>query len=44
MIKEIMDNIKHETEMNIDAFTQDLLVSNIDLLLKYCDRFIIGSS
>ena len=39
MIKEIMDNIKHETEMNIDAFTQDLLVSNIDLLLKYCDRF-----
>ena len=39
MIKEIMDNIRHETEMNIDAFTQDLLVSNIDLLLKYCDRF-----
>ena len=23
----------------MDAYTQDLLVSNIDLLLKYCDRF-----
>lgn len=39
MILEILDNIRRETEANIDAFTQDLLVSNIDLLLKYCDRF-----
>ena len=39
MIIEIMDNIRHETEANMDAFTQDLLVSNIDLLLKYCNRF-----
>lgn len=39
MIMEMLQNIRHETEMNIDAFTQDLLVANIDLLLKYCDRF-----
>nr|WP_315028697.1 helix-turn-helix transcriptional regulator [uncultured Chryseobacterium sp.] len=38
-ITDIMDNIRKETEINMDAFTQDLLVSNIDLLLKYCDRF-----
>lgn len=39
MTLEILDNIRRETEANIDAFTQDLIVSNIDLLLKYCDRF-----
>lgn len=39
MVMEILDNIRNEMEANMDAFTQDLLVSNIDLLLKYCDRF-----
>lgn len=39
MVLEILDNIRREIETNIDAFTQDLLVSNLDLLLKYCDRF-----
>lgn len=39
MVLEMLENIRHETETNIDAFTQGLLVSNIDLLLKYCDRF-----
>ncbi|ASW73487.1 AraC family transcriptional regulator [Chryseobacterium piperi] len=38
-ITDIVDNIRKETENNMDVFTQDLLVSNIDLLLKYCDRF-----
>lgn len=38
-VMDIIDNINRETEANIDAFTQDLLVSNLDLLLKYCDRF-----
>lgn len=38
-IMDIMENISREVEANMDAFTQDLLVSNIDLLLKYCDRF-----
>ncbi|MDH5033200.1 helix-turn-helix domain-containing protein [Chryseobacterium cucumeris] len=38
-VTDIMDNISREIEANMDSFTQDLLVSNIDLLLKYCDRF-----
>lgn len=38
-IMDIIGNISRETATNIDAFTQDLLVANIDLLLKYCDRF-----
>ncbi|MCW3466267.1 helix-turn-helix domain-containing protein [Chitinophaga nivalis] len=39
MIMDIMENIDRETATNMDAFSQDLLVSNLDLLLKYCDRF-----
>lgn len=38
-IMDIVENINREIDANMDAFTQDLLVSNIDLLLKYCDRF-----
>ena len=38
-IMDIIENISKEVDMNMDAFTQDLLISNIDLLLKYCDRF-----
>lgn len=38
-IMDIIQNIRREIDANMDAFTQDLLVSNIDLLLKYCDRF-----
>ena len=38
-IMDIIGNISREIDANMDAFTQDLLVSNIDLLLKYCDRF-----
>lgn len=38
-IMDIIDNISQEIHANIDSFTQDLLVSNLDLLLKYCDRF-----
>ncbi len=38
-IMHIIENISKETDDNMDAYTQDLLVSNIDLLLKYCDRF-----
>ncbi|WP_367914836.1 helix-turn-helix domain-containing protein [Leadbetterella sp. DM7] len=38
-VMHIIENISRETDANIDAFTQDLLVSNIELLLKYCDRF-----
>lgn len=38
-IMHIIENISKEINDNMDAYTQDLLVSNIDLLLKYCDRF-----
>ncbi|PKF73851.1 helix-turn-helix domain-containing protein [Chryseobacterium sp. PMSZPI] len=38
-IVDIIDNIEREIEANMDSFTQDLLVSNLDLLLKYSDRF-----
>lgn len=39
LIMDIIENVSCEIDANMDAFTQDLLVSNIDLLLKYCDRF-----
>jgi len=39
MIVEMMNNIRREISSSIDSFTQDLIVSHIDLLLKYCDRF-----
>lgn len=38
-IMDIIDNVGQEIDANMDSFTQDLLVSNLDLLLKYCDRF-----
>ncbi|MFT3748487.1 MAG: helix-turn-helix transcriptional regulator [Agriterribacter sp.] len=38
-VMDIIGNIDREIDANMDAFTQDLLISNIDLLLKYCDRF-----
>ncbi|WP_284462492.1 helix-turn-helix transcriptional regulator [Chryseobacterium sp.] len=38
-IMDIIDNVEQEIEANMDSFTQDLLVYNLDLLLKYCDRF-----
>ena len=38
-IMDIIHNIEQEIDANMDSYTQDLLVSNLDLLLKYCDRF-----
>ncbi|MBL1222973.1 helix-turn-helix transcriptional regulator [Chryseobacterium sp. L7] len=38
-VTDIMENIRQETENNMDAFTHDLLISSIDLLLRYCNRF-----
>lgn len=38
-IMDIINNVAQEIDANTDYFTQDLLVSNLDLLLKYCDRF-----
>ena len=39
MVTEIALNIGNETEANIDKHTQSLICSNIELLLKYCNRF-----
>lgn len=38
-ILNIIANIDKEIADNMDSFTQDLLISNMELLLKYCDRF-----
>lgn len=38
-IMQLVTNIEREIETNIDPFTQELIVSNIDLLLTYCNRF-----
>ncbi len=38
-IFDIIANVEQEIDINMDSFTQDLLVSNLELLLKYCDRY-----
>lgn len=35
----IMKNLQSEIEAMIDAFTQDVVIAHIDLLLNYCNRF-----
>jgi AraC-like DNA-binding protein len=39
IIKDIVSKIEREYAQNIDKHTQGLIVSNIELLLNYCDRF-----
>jgi len=34
-----MKNIKEEIEVATDNFTQDVVISHIDLILNYCNRF-----
>ncbi len=36
---EIVNNIKHELDLNIDKHSQEVLVTNIQLLLNYSERF-----
>jgi len=38
-LKEIIDKIKTECNQNIDRHSQNLIVSNIQLLLDYCTRY-----
>ncbi|MVT12232.1 helix-turn-helix domain-containing protein [Chitinophaga tropicalis] len=38
-VMDIMNSIRSEIATPIDSFTQDLIVSQIDVLLTYCDRF-----
>lgn len=39
LVVDIINNISKEIRLSIDAFTQDLIISHLELLLKYCDRF-----
>ncbi len=39
VISGIMQNLQGEIEAIIDSYTQDVVVSHIDLLLNYCNRF-----
>jgi len=39
IIVNIFQNIREEYHINIDRFTQDLIIAQIELLLKYCDRY-----
>lgn len=38
-LRQIIEKIKEEYSQNIDGHSQDLIVSNIKLLLDYCTRF-----
>lgn len=39
IISSLMLNLQREIEAMIDNYTQDVVVSHIDLLLNYCNRF-----
>lgn len=39
LIEQIMNNITQEYHSNIDRFSQDVIVSHLELLLNYCNRF-----
>lgn len=39
IINQIIKNISHEYRLNIDKFTQDIIISQIETLLNYSERF-----
>ncbi|WP_143559499.1 AraC family transcriptional regulator [Sphingobacterium sp. JB170] len=39
IINGLMQNLQQEIEAMIDNYTQDLVVSHLDLLVNYCNRF-----
>lgn len=39
MIEAVMANISREVEFPIDDFSQDVIISHIELLLNYCNRY-----
>jgi len=39
LLRDCLDKIERECRQGVDRHTQRLLVSNIELLLNYCDRF-----
>ncbi len=38
-LNEVISKIEKEYQQNIDKHSQELIISNIDLLLKYCKRY-----
>lgn len=38
-IESIVQNIQKETTTRLDNFSQDVIISNLELLLSYCNRF-----
>ncbi len=38
-LTELVQKIENEYRQNIDKHSQELIISNIDLLLKYCERY-----
>jgi AraC family transcriptional activator of pobA len=39
IITDIMQNIQREYHSNIDQFSQNIIIAQIELLLNYCERF-----
>jgi AraC family transcriptional regulator, transcriptional activator of pobA len=39
IVGSIMQNIQHEYQSNIDKFSQDIIIAQLELLLNYADRF-----
>lgn len=39
IIEEVMETIRKEYNSRIDVYSQDILISQIELLLNYCNRF-----
>ena len=39
MINSIVENIKNEYQTNIDRFSQDIIISHLETLLNYSERF-----
>ncbi len=39
MLESLFENIEQEYQTSIDQFSQGVMVSQLELLLKYCDRF-----
>src|SRR6218665_3948463 len=39
VINDLVDNIRTEYHSNIDKFSQDIMISNLETLLNYAERF-----
>jgi AraC-like DNA-binding protein len=39
LVTDIIQKISHEYQTNIDNFSQDVIIAQIELLLTYCERF-----